>query len=613
MSDRARGAPRNGKKSRQSPRPANRPRRVRLHLEELETRNLLSASGPARIVDPPATAPTSAPAAWANLTAQPHLSTAPLGASPNDSSGNYIYYTPAEIRQAYGISQTTLPNGQPATGAGQTIAIVDAYHDPNIQGDLATFDRGYGLPAPPSFKVVQLNGASQTNSGWAGETALDVEWAHVVAPGANLLLVETPTNSYNDLLAGVAYAASQPGVVAVSMSWGSSEFYNETSLDGYFVTPAGHVGGSNLPGGVTFVASSGDGGAWSGPQWPASSPNVLAVGGTSLYLTASNTYSSESTWLYGGGGYSQVEWEPSYQRGVQNTGWRTTPDVSYDANPYTGVVTYNSFNLQSGQSGWWISGGTSAGAPQWAGILALADQARAVNGLGSLGAAQQMIYSLPSSDFHDITTGTNGWPATTGYDPATGRGSPIVNRIVPSLAGLSNNARTTSVSRNPSSVRATIIDVTVSLPGPEGGTPAPAGAASADFPTARTDLGTGSSAFMALLPADGMGTAVPMGLARMLSSTPSQPAVPASPPAPAARPATDQVFILLGSTYGKAADSGWVRAPAGVHSSYSEDVTPEGTRSLLSGFSDETAPADAEGTVPDGAAPDPVSPDGCAE
>jgi subtilase family serine protease len=544
-----------------------------LQLEELESRALLSAS-----------------AAAAGLTAQPDLSTTPLGASPGDSSGGYTYYTPAEIRQAYGISQTTLPNGQPATGAGQTIAVVDAYHDPNIPNDLATFDAGYGLAAPPSFRVAQMGGVTQTNSGWAGETALDVEWAHAVAPGANLLLVETPTNNYSDLLAGVNYAASQPGVVAVSMSWGSNEFASETSLDGYFTTPAGHVGGSGLPGGVTFVASSGDGGAWSGPEWPASSPNVLAVGGTSLYLTPSNNYGSESTWTYGGGGYSQVEWEPSFQRGAQNSGWRTTPDVSYDANPYTGVVTYNSFALQSGQSGWWISGGTSAGAPQWAGILALADQARAVRGLGSLGAAQQTIYGLSASDFHDITTGSNGWPAAVGYDEATGRGTPIVNLIVPALAGV-GSPTPNSASRKSATGKAVIIEVVTGLPGPGGGTATqPGPAVSAAHPDLVPGLPT--PAFPALLPADAVGDAFRFGWA--LSPTPSQPAAPANPPVQPVSPATDQAFTILGSTYGKAADSLWAIAPPWHYSPNSEDLTPELTRSLLLGQAEETPLADGE-------------------
>jgi subtilase family serine protease len=389
---------------------------VRPRLEELESRNLLSASA--------ALAPPQAN--LATLTATPNLT-----AEPMSTSGSYIYYTPAEVRSGYGINQAVLPNGQQATGAGQTIAIVDAYHDPNIQADLASFDAAYGLAAPPSFRQVQLGGVTQVSTGWSSETALDVEWAHAVAPQANLLLVEAPSANYSDLLSAVRWAAAQPGVVAVSMSWGGSEFYNETAYDSTFTTPAGH-------GGVTFVASAGDSGAWYGAQWPAVSPDVLAVGGTSLYLTAQSTYSSESAWSGSGGGYSYYEAEPAFQQNVQRTGRRTNPDVAYDANPSTGFVVRNSVGLTAGETGWWISGGTSAGAPQWAGIIALADQARGVYGLGPLSNGQAAIYNLPGADFHDITGGSNGYAAHAGYDLVTGRGTPVVNRIVADLAAAAN-------------------------------------------------------------------------------------------------------------------------------------------------------------------------------
>ncbi len=273
-----------------------RPRSVRLYLEELESRSLLSVSA----LTPPG-AGTAANAS--TVVVQPNSDVQPL-ASPNPSSSAF---SPAQIRQAYGINLATLPNGKPATGAGQTIAIVDAYYDANIQKDLGVFDSTYGLAAPPSFKQVQLNGVTQKNVSWAGETSLDVEWAHAVAPGANILLVETPSASLKDLLAGVTYAASQPGVVAVSMSWGGLEFQGETAKDSIFQTPAGHVGGSNLPGGVTFVASAGDSSALFGPDYPSASPNVLSVGGTTLHLNSSGGYGSESAWSMGGGGTSSYE------------------------------------------------------------------------------------------------------------------------------------------------------------------------------------------------------------------------------------------------------------------------------------------------------------------
>jgi hypothetical protein len=390
----------------------HRPRWVRLHLEELETRALLSASAV------PAAAPAANPS---TVVVQPNSDVAALG-NPNPSSSAF---SPAQIRQAYGINQATLPNGQAATGAGQTIAIVDAFYDPNIQKDLATFDSAYKLAAPPSFTQVQMNGVTEKNQGWGGETSLDVEWAHAVAPGASILLVETPSASLSDLLKGVSYAASQPGVVAVSMSWGGFEFKGETADDSVFQTPANHPD-------VTFVASAGDSSSVFGPEYPSASGNVVSVGGTTLHLNSSGGYGSESAWSLGGGGTSAFEKEPSYQKNVQSTGSRTTPDVSYNASPSTGYNIY-----QTGGGGWLVAGGTSAGAPQWAGIFALADEARGAK-LGPLGSGQAALYALPSSDFHDITTGSNGFNAKPGYDEATGLGTPQVNLIVHDLATASN-------------------------------------------------------------------------------------------------------------------------------------------------------------------------------
>jgi hypothetical protein len=383
---------------------------IRPCLEELEVRALLSAA-----------------TGLADSVAQTNLTATPLA-----SSGTTYYYTPQQVRQAYGFTLARLPNGQPATGAGQTIAIIDAYHDPNIQSDLHNFDGSLGLPDPVMW-INSMNGVSQVSPGWASETALDVEWAHAAAPQANILLVEAASSNYSDLLAAVQYASSLPDVVAVSMSWGGSEFSTETSMDSTFTTPSGHIGGSHLPGGITYVVSSGDTGAGRGAQWPAVSPNVLSVGGTSLVLST-GYYGAEGGWSGSGGGYSNYEAEPSFQYSAQSSGRRTSPDVAYDANPNTGVLVYNTVGLQPGQSGWWIDGGTSAGAPQWAGIFALVDQARGVYGLGSLGAGQKAIYNLSGTDLHDITTGFNGYSAGIGYDLVTGRGTPNVNRIVTDLA-----------------------------------------------------------------------------------------------------------------------------------------------------------------------------------
>ena len=163
------------------------------------------------------------------------------------------------------------------------------------------------------------------------------------------------------------------------------------------------------------------------------SPNVLAVGGTSLYLNSSGNYSSVAGWSGSGGGISAYEKEPSYQKGVQNTGARTTPDVSYNANPSTGYLVYDSVPYQ-GQSGWWQVGGTSARAPQCARIMALTDQVlRTSPPKGSLGNAQASVYNLPSSDFHDVTTGSNGYSAGKGYDLVMGLGSPSSTSSFPAL------------------------------------------------------------------------------------------------------------------------------------------------------------------------------------
>jgi subtilase family serine protease len=372
-------------------------KKSRLKLESLEPRTMMSASSGA-----------------SSIVAQPNVHVLTASA--------FSTYSPAQIRAAYGINQLSL------TGAGQTIAIVDAYNDPTIAADLAKFDTQFGLPAAQLTVAEQYNGTTPPayNAGWATEIALDVEWAHAIAPGAKILLVEANSSSLNSLLAGVNYARTQPGVSVVSMSWGAADFNGEGTFDSYFTTPAGHTG-------VTFVASSGDSGA--GASWPAISSNVIAVGGTSLTLNANGTYGSETAWSGSGGGYSLYETESTYQRSVQSTGKESDPTVAYDASPTTGFYVYDS---SSGHGSWYAVGGTSAGSPQWAGLFALANQGRAQAGKAALNNAMQAIYSLPATDFHDITTGSNGNAAKVGYDVVTGRGSPIANLLVPGLINATN-------------------------------------------------------------------------------------------------------------------------------------------------------------------------------
>jgi subtilase family serine protease len=316
-------------------------------------------------------------------------------------------------------------------GAGQTIAIIDAYYDPNIASDLKQFDAQYGLQSPASFTQYVENGLRSINSGWALETALDVEWAHAIAPAANIVLVEAQPD-LNDLFSAVSFASNLPGVSVVSMSWGAGEFAGESSYDNVFTTPAGHNG-------VTFVASSGDSGT---TEYPSSSPNVLSVGGTTLTVTSQGNFVSETAWSQSGTGSSPYESQPSWQTGATggaalSTSGRTTPDVAFDGDPNTGVSVYDSVPVQ-GRAGWFTVGGTSVGAPSWAGLIAITDQGLALNGVGSLSTAQASLYQVSSADFNHPATGST----TTNFALGTGLGSPKANLVVSSLVQL--NTPTTS-------------------------------------------------------------------------------------------------------------------------------------------------------------------------
>ena len=241
-------------------------------------------------------------------------------------------------------------------------------------------------------------------------------------------------------MASVATAASQPGVSVLSMSWGFAEGQSVFASD-----EATYDSTFNVPG-VTFVASTGDyGGA--DPEYPAFSPNVVAVGGTSLTLNADNSYNSETGWGYysssmgafigSGGGISIYEAEPAYQQGVQSTGGRTTPDVSLVADPATGAWIADPYNLDPSNP-FEIVGGTSLSAPAWAGLVALVNQGRAAAGESSLNSVgptdtQQSLYMLPKSDYNSIASGNNGYSAGAGYNLVTGLGTPVANLLVPDL------------------------------------------------------------------------------------------------------------------------------------------------------------------------------------
>src|SRR4029077_7457683 len=255
---------------------------------------------------------------------------------------------------------------------------------------------------------------------------------HAIAPKATILLVESTTNSLSDLLAGVD-AAVRNGASVVSMSWTVSEFKSETSQDNHFVSS-----------GVTFLAASGDAGT--GAAYPASSPDVVGVGGTALTLDVNGNYQSEVAWSGSGGGFSAFEREPLFQSlfGIPNDsrGYRGAPDVSYNANPSTGFAVYDSVPL-GGASGWFRVGGTSAGSPQWAALVAIADSMRVANRKARLSSTNTSLYSLAKSsvaaNFHPVTTGTNGvcgslCTASTGYDYVTGVGTPSAASLISILA-----------------------------------------------------------------------------------------------------------------------------------------------------------------------------------
>ncbi len=367
--------------------------------------------------------------------------------------------TPAQIEGAYGVNSIRFGSSA-GNGAGQTIAIVDAYDYPTALSDLNAFSSYFGLPklnsgsGSPTFTRLSQTGSTSSLPGtdpagpgndWEIEESLDIEWAHAIAPDANIDLVEATSASYSNLLKGDQTAAGLSGVSVVSDSWGGSEFSGENSNDSVFK----HSG-------VTFLFSSGDSGAYEpgtttiAANYPACSPNVVAVGGTTLSVGSGNSYAGESAWGNGtssgtssngggGGGISAYESIPNWQVGKNNgnsSSFRTEPDVSLDANPNSGVPIYDTYDFTSGGS-WQTYGGTSLACPMWGGLIAIANQGRSLAGESALTGYSQTLpdlYNLPGSDFHDVTSGNNGYPATTGYDLASGIGTPVANLLVPALA-----------------------------------------------------------------------------------------------------------------------------------------------------------------------------------
>ena len=377
-------------------------------------------------------------------------------------------HTPAQIRAAYGLpdaptSAAGLTAAQAAAlGAGQTIYLIDAYHDASALSDLNAFSAKFGLPTctnvavaatatlplatPPTnctFSQISATTAGAMtatapayNATWAPESKLDVQWAHAIAPLARLVLIEMPNDMSNSIL-GAAGLTAKMGAGVVSMSFGSAEASWTSSIDWHFSSA-----------GMTYVAATGDTG--SQVLWPAVSATVLAVGGTSLNWSGTGTR-YEAAWASGGGGESAYETLPAWQSGVTPAGGsalvrRAVPDVAFDSNPSTGE--YVAVTLPGQPTVWNSYGGTSIAAPQWAGVIAVANAVRVANAKAVLGDVHSLLYksiaNVPgtyAASFGDVVDGTNGTCATcragTGYDEATGLGSPNVAGMMPALTGVS--------------------------------------------------------------------------------------------------------------------------------------------------------------------------------
>ena len=336
------------------------------------------------------------------------MATTPMATTPSGE-------TPQSIYPVYGLTFT-------GGGGAGIIAIVDAFDYPTAEYDLNYFSSQFGLPpctsASGCFRVVYASGTKPSvNCGWAQEAALDIEWAHAMAPDAKIVLVEAASNSFSDLFRAVDVATrevlspSGPGFGQVSMSWGGSEFSTERNYDSRFTD------------GVVYFAASGDSGGKT--IYPCVSPNVVCAGGTTINRNSAGKFLSETAWSGSGGGPSKYEPQPPYQTAIVDIvgSKRGAPDFSFDANPYSGVSVYDTTPCQ-GMSGWLVFGGTSVSSPALAGIVNLAGSkySSSANELGMIYAD----YKSPSypTDFRDITSGKAGkFTATKGWDFVTGVGS----------------------------------------------------------------------------------------------------------------------------------------------------------------------------------------------
>jgi subtilase family serine protease len=382
-------------------------------------------------------------------------------------------YSPQQIRRAYNV-QSVLDAG--ITGEGRTIVIIDAFQSPTIVHDLATFDGVFGLPNP-TLNIIAPDGLTPFNPndpnqvGWAGEITLDVEWSHVVAPDATIDLVLAKSSNDPDILSVTKYAVENNLGGVISQSFGEGE----TCADPNLVQAEHQVFKEATAKHITLFASSGDQGAalptcngssfFLSASTPASDPFVTGVGGTHLEANSqTGAYAGETAWndSFGasGGGFSTVYSRPNFQEDVVQRKHRGVPDVAYNGDVNGGVLVVWS-SSGAGPNKVFIFGGTSAGSPQWAGIIALGNQVAGHR----LGFINKAIYRIGESAaysraFHDIVIGNNtftvtdasgntvtilGYNTRRGWDPVTGWGSPNVARLLPLLIDNDNAADGASI------------------------------------------------------------------------------------------------------------------------------------------------------------------------
>lgn len=403
--------------------------------------------------------PTAAPTHGSTSPQQGNANTAcppPLNTVPG-------CHTPYTLRTAYDVETLTQ---QGDTGKGQTVIDIVSYGSPTLQQDMNVFDQRFHLP-PITIQVISplgtvpYNPAGKDMSGWAGETTLDVEIIHAIAPDAKIIVMTSPVDETEgtvglpEFLELEQYAVAHHLGSIFTQSYVASEATLADSASRQFVQKyANFYQQITTQDGCTVLSGSGDNGAtdWDNiaathlattptVNFPADVPWVTAVGGTSLLSTSNGV--NESAWSGSGGGVSKFFAEPSFQQGLptslQHTlaGQRGIPDISADANPNTGMAFY--FNGQ-----WTLTGGTSAATPTWAALIAIADQ-MAGHPLGNINPGLYKIGLSPNAqrDFRDITTGSNavnmngvhvqGFQAAPGWDAVTGWGAPLASNLIPDL------------------------------------------------------------------------------------------------------------------------------------------------------------------------------------